>query len=334
MFYITRICHNTSNWQRPTGSATAEQGTFFSQHGYGHEEWLFRFEWQIAGWQYGFLQGVNRRRPSLLANRVKVADVVLFETPRQGVRRYATRIRNIEILDDSQAVDALAEYKKRGWYNRMLEEIDEVDGDRDAFGDAIRAPHVLNIRFRLEDVEWYPPDTLAQHGDPVLSYTRYTFIQLLTDTHFPETINRRRTRAAQRTPPIQDTYFRGGGSPRECSPEHGKIQQALYEELQLEYLPTSIVFEENFVDVTVQTEEETIFFEIKSDLNTRKALRLAFGQLLEYAYYWDVLPEKRIRLVAVGRTELTTEDERYLTYLTERFNLPFEYRQVKLPSET
>lgn len=331
MFYITRICHNTSNWQHPTGSATAENGTFFSDYGYGHEEWLFRFEWQIAGWQYGFLQGVNGRRSSLLANEQKTADVVLFETPRPSVRRYVARIRHVEILDDAQAVDALAEYKRRGWYDRMLDEIEEVNGDRNAFGDATLAPHVLNVRFRVEDVEWYPQDTLARQGDPILSYKRYTFIQLATDSHFPETINGRRTRAARNTPPIQDKYFRGGGSPRECSPEHGKMQQALHEELKLEYPQARIVFEENFVDVTVQTETEMIFFEIKSDLNTRKVLRLALGQLLEYAYYWDALPARNVRLVAVGRTELTGEDGRYLTYLTERFNLPFEYRQVKLP---
>jgi hypothetical protein len=36
MFYITRICHNTANWQHPTGSATAETNSFFSTYGYAH----------------------------------------------------------------------------------------------------------------------------------------------------------------------------------------------------------------------------------------------------------------------------------------------------------
>ncbi|MNW19684.1 hypothetical protein D3C71_2197850 [compost metagenome] len=62
-------------------------------------------------------------------------------------------------------------------------------------------------------------------------------------------------------------------------------------------------------------------------------MRLAIGQLLEYAYYWNELPEKAVRLVAVGRTALSAEDERYLRYLKEKLNLPLEYRQVKLPSE-
>jgi hypothetical protein len=117
------------------------------------------------------------------------------------------------------------------------------------------------------------------------------------------------------------------------SPEQGKMQQVLFEELRKEYPNASVVYEENFVDVTVHTEAETIFYEIKSDLSTRRVIRLALGQLLEYAYYWDVKPERTIRLVAVGRTELTTDDERYLGYLTEKFNFPFEYRKVELPME-
>ncbi|MNL34327.1 hypothetical protein D3C87_1562950 [compost metagenome] len=111
------------------------------------------------------------------------------------------------------------------------------------------------------------------------------------------------------------------------------IQAALHEELKIEFPGAKIVFEENFVDVTVTTDLEKILFEIKSDFSTRRVLRLAIGQLLEYAYYWDEPSEKTVRLVAVGRTALSAEDERYLKYLTEKLNLPLEYRQVKLPSE-
>lgn len=335
MVYVTRICHNTSNWHFPTASAKAEKKSFFTQFGYGHEEWLFRSEWQLAGWQYGFLQGLNDKdkRLSLLKSGERVVDVVLFELVGKNLRRYVARVCHAEILDDTQAEDALQEYKKRGWYKLMLEEIDAVKGDRNAFGNVAWASKILNIRFRADDVEWYAPDTFVQRNDPTFGYRRYTFIHLSTDAHFPETINQRRTRAAQHTPPKTDSYFTTGSTRREVSPEHGKMQQVLFEELRKEYPNASVVYEENFVDVTVHTEAETIFYEIKSDLSTRRVIRLALGQLLEYAYYWDVKPERTIRLVAVGRTELTTDDERYLGYLTEKFNFPFEYRKVELPME-
>ncbi|MBY8951372.1 hypothetical protein [Pseudomonas carnis] len=334
MSYITRICQNNSNWQYPTRSATEASNTFFSQHGYGHEEWLFRFEWQIGGWQYSFLQGVNKGRESRLLRGERAGDVVLYTLTPAG-RRYVARIRHIEFLDDTQGTAALNHYKRLGWYDRMLEEIDTVRGERTGLGNGEWAPYVLNVRFRPEDIEWYPPNTFAEAADPVLHYNRYQLIELNNEAVLPATINTRRpVRKGQNLPPIQDSYFRSGASGRECSPEHGIMQAALHEELKVEYPDANIIFEDNFVDVTVTTQTETILFEVKSDLCTRRVLRLAIGQLLEYAYYWNEAPEKTVRLVAVGRTALSPEDERYLQYLTEKLNIPLEYRQVKLPSET
>jgi len=333
MSYITRICQNDSNWQYPTRSSAEASNTFSSQHGYGHEEWLFRFEWQIGGWQYGFLQGVNKGWESRLARGERAGDVVLYALTPDG-RRYVAHIRHIEFLDEAQGIAALDHYKRLGWYDRMLEEIDSVDGDRSGLGNGEWAPYVLNVRFRPEDVEWYPPNTFAEAEDPVQHYNRYQLIELNYEASLPETVNTRRpTRKGQNLPPIQDSYFRSGSSGRECSPEHGIMQAVLLEDLKVEYPGAHIVFEENFVDVTVTTETEKIFFEVKSDFCTRRVLRLAIGQLLEYAYYWNELSEKTVRLIAVGRTALSTEDERYLEYLTGQLNLPLEYRQVKLPSE-
>jgi len=111
------------------------------------------------------------------------------------------------------------------------------------------------------------------------------------------------------------------------------MQGVLFEELKKEYPTGRITFEENFVDVAVVTDKEKIFFEIKSDYSVRKVLRLAVGQLLEYAYYWEGLLNKNVRLVAVGRVAPSAEDEQYLAYLTNVLNLPIEYRQVRLPSK-
>lgn len=333
MKYITRICQNDSNWQYPTRSSAEASNTFSSQHGYGHEEWLFRFEWQIGGWQYGFLQGVNKGRESRLLRGERAGEVVLY-TLTPGGRRYVARIRHIEFLDDAQGTAALDHYKRLGWYERMLEEIDAVDGDRSGLGNGEWAPYVLNVRFRPEDVEWYAPNTFAEATDPVQHYNRYQLIELNHQASIPATVNARRpARKGQSLPPTQDSYFRNGGSGRECSPEHGIMQAALHEVLKIEYPEADIIFEENFVDVTVTTQTERILFEIKSDFCTRRVLRLAIGQLLEYAYYWNGSPEKTVRLVAVGRTAMSPEDVRYLKYLTEKLNLPLEYRQVKLPSE-
>lgn len=335
MSYITRICHNNSNWQHPTGTATEAPNSFVSQHGYGHEEWLFRFEWQIGGWQYGFLQGVNKGWESRISRGERAGEVVFFTLTPNG-RRFVARIRHVEFLDETQSNAVLDHYKRLGWYDRMLEEIDAVDGDRGGLG-SVNWGLFVNVRFRPEDVEWYPPSTIAETGNLIQGYNRYQLIELDATLDLPNTVKEnqrgRRGRKGQVLPPIQDAHFRSGFSGRECSPEHGAIQAALYEELKIEYPGAEIVFEENFIDVMVTTKTERILFEVKSDFSTRRVLRQAIGQLLEYAYYWDEPREKPVRLIVVGRTAPNTEDERYLKYLVEKLNLPLEYRQVKLPSE-
>ena len=47
-----RICWNTRNWREPTAEASKlEKGdSYVRSHGFGHEEWLFNFQWvQPAG---------------------------------------------------------------------------------------------------------------------------------------------------------------------------------------------------------------------------------------------------------------------------------------------
>ncbi|MDB5987005.1 MAG: hypothetical protein JWR16_2058, partial [Nevskia sp.] len=71
-----------------------------------------------------------------------------------------------------------------------------------------------------------------------------------------------------------------------------------------------------------------ILFEIKSDLEPRRVLRLALGQILEYAFHPNhehVLP---IRLVVVGRCPLNFADAKYLQRLQIDFSLPLEYRVI------
>ena len=76
---LTRICYNSRDWQRPSGDAKELEGpkSYVHQHGFGHEEWLFRSEWNIGGWRYAFLQGVNDSRRSLLAEN-RPFDLTLF----------------------------------------------------------------------------------------------------------------------------------------------------------------------------------------------------------------------------------------------------------------
>ena len=64
-----RICWNTEKWARPTGDARLlESDSYVSQNGFGHEEWLFNFDWMLPPFgsgsenlvHYGFTQSLGK----------------------------------------------------------------------------------------------------------------------------------------------------------------------------------------------------------------------------------------------------------------------------------
>lgn len=330
MHKITRICYNSANWQRPTGDATKHElaGTYNHDYGYGHEEWLFRAEWQIDGWRYAFLQGVNRSRASLVKASLPF-DLTLYTIQPDKRRRYVATIEEVECLDDQQAKEALDAFKKRGWYQLMQNEIAAVHGDVASLGTEDYAKYVLNIRYRLENLKPFAPDTYAKPGDPILKLQRYS----LTDfsrSHASLIKSTRLENAGKTTLPNTNPFLRKGTTQVECTPEHARMQAELMKQLKVDYPQATIVREQGFIDVTVKTANELLLYEIKSDLDPRTVIRQALGQILEYAYHPSRKHQLPMKLVIVGRCPLGQAEQDYLERLTTDFCLPIQYRVVPL----
>lgn len=327
---VTRISFNTADWRRPTGEAAEQEGagTYNRQYGFGHEDWLFRDEWQIAGWRYAFLQGVNKSLAKLL-KAGEPFDVTLFTVQRDKRRRYVASIGEIECLTDAQAEAALAEFQKRGWLASMKQEIVDAGGDPSALGNTDWAKHILNVRFRLDNVSYCEKATFADSQDPIMHLHRY----LLYDFFPPPQLKggeQRKTRAGTDQAPGVESYFRSGGGTTEVSPEHAKMQKKLMKELNAEFSDARVERERHYIDVLVETKSELYLYEIKSDLSPRTAMRKAIGQLLEYAYYFPDRGQRQLRLIIVGRNPLSADGEAYLRHLQSQFALPLTYRVVAL----
>src|SRR4051794_23771632 len=84
--YITRLCWNENGWERPSGSAAQVEAkeTFNQQHGFGFEEWLFSPHFEVDGWRYGFVQGVNKSQKRLSGQAIRL----LFFTIRPDSSRF------------------------------------------------------------------------------------------------------------------------------------------------------------------------------------------------------------------------------------------------------
>lgn len=329
MHKLARISYNSGEWKRPTGDARKYESpeTYNARNGFGHEDWLFRSEWTIDGWRYAFIQGMNKPRRKYLGQPL---NVTLFTIQPDNRRRCIASIYGLEALDDHQARAALDVFKERGWLRIMQSEVEEIRGNADALGAPEWAEHVLNVRFRAENVDPSPADSFFDRDDPwILARHRYMLYDFT-----PEERSRLEDffilrRGATDDPSVK-SIFRRGTKPVEVTPEHAMMQKTLLAQLRKEYLTGTIVREENNVDVIVTTPTERIFFEIKSDLEPREVIRQALGQLLEYAYHPLRRSEPASRLVIVGRCALRPLDQQYLDLLRSRFSLPLEYRVVSV----
>ena len=328
MHKVTRISFNSADWRCPTGEAKESEAanTYSHIHGFGHEDWLFRTEWQIDGWRYSFLQGVNKSRRNLVEKR-ESADITLFTIQPDKRRRYVATIRDVEFLDDAQAEEALEAFRRRGWLDIMKAEIRSIGGNDSALGDAQWAQHILNVRFRQENIDRFENGAFAGAVDSILHWNRYQLYNVEVGV-IDSGVKTARRRNGQEVAPVAKPFVRRAARSVECTPEHARMQARLLAELRTEYPNARIVCEEDYVDVKLETETECIFFEIKSDISPRAVMRQALGQLLEYAFYPHCERTLPSRLVMVGRSELTPLDRRYLEKLCKDFLLPLDYRVV------
>lgn len=325
---LARIAYNSSGWQKPTGEAADQEAdnTYSAQNGFGHEDWLFRSEWTINGWRYAFIQGLNRSRKAYLGRPLDLSLYTMLPDKRS---RLVATIYDLECLSDEQAKEALESFQSKGWLKIMQEEVDAIGGDTGALGNPRWAQHVLNVRFRLENVDMHPPEMFLPNNQWLKDrhrYMLYKFEGLDRERVERCFFGRRGTNNAAKSRRL----FRRGTKPVEYTPEHDDMQRQLMAELKQQYGTKNVWREQDFVDVRVETEQELIYFEIKTDLNPRAVIRQALGQILEYAYH-PVRPGRRPNsLVIVGRSEIGPDDKIYLQSLREKFALPLSYRVVKI----
>lgn len=330
MDYITRISYNGSRWHQPTGDARKyEQGNSYNKKfGFGHEDWLFRDEWEIDGWRYAFLQGVNKS-----LNRLQKVNqpfsVRLFCVEPDRRRRYVADIDGVECLSEAHADEALEAFKKRGWFAQMKREISAVKGDASALGRADYATYILNVRYRLSALRLFPAGTYAPADDPVRRFNRYSFIGL--ENTRAKFIAKHRTRVGSELPPSVRPFTREISAGRmEISPAHSLMQARLMVELRREFPKAKVVREKDFIDVSVTTPKECMLFEIKSDLSPSGTIRQALGQLLEYLYRVQLTDRRQASLVIVGRSALSQPERAYFDWLKSNVAVPLSYRVVKI----
>jgi hypothetical protein len=182
---------------------------------------LFSADFEIDGWQYGFLQGANKSQRRLAGSDI---GVLLF-TRRQNTERYFVgELERCWILTEQQANEAHAALEKKGVISRMVEAVRAVGGDTEFIEiKPYRAKwtlDIINIRYRPEHGIRYSQLVKVPGHSPINKYNRYQLIRTnslqiaawheatrgiekerpvaISPTHFPQEVS------------PGTTYFEGG----------------------------------------------------------------------------------------------------------------------------
>jgi hypothetical protein len=318
---LCRICWNIDQWRRPSGSASSDEtGSYVSDNGFGHEEWLFNFEWLIDGHRNGFIQGIHK---FLTTYEGQTFPILLYTiTPRPDRKHLAVAvIRKAYVPTEAELSHVRDECDARGWLDQMRQDLRRIGVPTTPLVDP-EPKSIATIRFSPGDVRRFDPMpqfTPGENGAPNIT-SRYTAFHWDGSLGFlgaqatasdlgslPEEDPRRseviRQRAAQ-----QGTEF---------DPKHVRMQNLLFESLKKRH--KSVTYEMDFIDLAGHDPGSITYYELKTDATAKMCIRKAIGQLLEYSHYPPAKPAER--LVVVGDAPPTDDDRMYLQFLRQRFGL-------------
>lgn len=158
--YIMRICRNIDNWKKPSSrnvKPKKKEILFEVRKGYGHDVWINDLEKIYDGYHYAFLQPVNHslgraQDKNHIIYTLQAGDIItvyLYEFI--GIRKKIFRfiIKNLEIINQQQAMEALLYYAENGWLREYRNQVKETGGKYYQFKDALE---FFNVRFRPEDL--------------------------------------------------------------------------------------------------------------------------------------------------------------------------------------
>jgi hypothetical protein len=318
--YLARLCWNTKNWTRPTGEAALiEQGTYSARIGFGHEEWLFNFDRILDGWTYSFLQPVGR---SLTRVQGRTLDVNLYTISPERNWWYVGQLHRCEVLTEEMADHARKEFKRRGWFKEMADQVHQVGGNATGL-QGREATSIFNIRFHQADAERYPSMVPVGKGDAIRKLRRYALVPVRGDIIEIERQWASRVAATQRRPTGKRS--RSGQPATTFDLLQNQLQNEIFDLLVARDGRSAVTMEEEFVDITLRRPGSLVLIEVKSDKRARYAVREALGQLLEYAFVCGEKGDSVDEMIVAGPGKLKSRERRYLEHLKAQLGLPVRY---------
>lgn len=321
---IARICWNTNGWTCPSGriGKSKNKDSYEYKYGFGHEEWLFDIAKTINGYHYGHIQAVASYKENLSF------DLSLFTINDKTKQRYwVGEILDVEPVFNKEAKTILSEYKKKGWYAEMQEQLKD-------YIEKIPSGFAFNLRYRPENLRKFDVLKPVDRKEPNVKTSYYTSLYNLKtifklEDHFV-------FQPGFRTEETDIDAKNGSSRRSHISKRHPIIQKALYDYLVKEYGKENVGTENltpigTEIDIVAKHGNEYDLYEIKTISDIRLCIRESLSQLLEYGLYHTDIKVRNYYIV--GSIVLTDDAQKFLNALRKKYHIPVNYIQVDTENE-
>lgn len=318
---IARICWNTHEWKRPSGSEGKSRidSSYEKSVGFGHEEWLLDDTRVMPdGYHYGFLQPMNVASGKHVGEKY---DIHLFAINPSKQKVYIGCLHNVIGIDSKESKEVFRYYKEHGWLEEMKEDVRYAGGTVTGF----KPEWMFNVKFKFGEAKInhsnlpiIKPDTLGHRYNLMDKKGEFQF---LTDEEGKiQTLD---TSVIIRTTLAGEIII---------DPLHKKMQNAIHELLKDDYLhlymekgePSLSSGQKIDMKGIFKDTDEWHYFEIKTS-SAKQSIREALGQILEYSHY-DHLGTRASRLYIIGPEKPEEKDVAYMKKLREMYHLPLWFR--------
>lgn len=314
---IARICWNTRDWKRPSGSEgkSRSESSYENIIGFGHEEWLLD-DTKIMpdGYHYAFLQPMNAK-----VHHGNVYDIHLFTISPDRQKVYIGCLHNAVGVSPDESAKVYQHYSKKGWIKEMKEDVTFAGGEVKDF----KPQFLFNVKFKFAEA------SINLSNPPIIKSDsighRYNLMDLRHDFDFEKDDE------GQLKTLNTDEFWRTNAAGQILiDPLHKKMQNAVQELLKDDYVHLYLEDAEKGiktrVDMKGQPKEGNDtwhYFEFKT-YSAKRCIREALGQILEYTHY----PSKTRaqKLFIIGPEKPDEQDIAYMKLLREKYHLPLWYR--------
>ncbi|MFZ1320008.1 MAG: hypothetical protein WAT71_00480 [Ignavibacteria bacterium] len=319
---ISRVCYNTHDWKKPTGEIgkSTMKSSFEQSRQFGYEEWIADKSRIIDGYHYSFLQSLNSKN-----HFDRIYDIDLFTTI-ENKKYLIGKITKGICISNEESSKIYNIYKKNNWLKEMSNELKDIGADYKEFN-RIQKSELFNIKYKIEDIKINEEPKLISEKDLNINTFHYKLLDKKSEFLFDSKESDDGNENYRKT----DNIIRKINVTVNYDSAHSKIQNKLYDYLKKKNY-TEIRFENNRVDMTaISKTNELCFFEIKTYGSARKSIRLALGQLMEYAFWNEGIKVRK--LVVVSDNAACKDTLTYIKLLKNKFNIPVYYMAFEFPDK-